>query len=347
MNGLVLNSVDVRYGDVVVLRGLDLVVERGSIVVVLGPSGCGKTTLLRAVAGFHRLAAGSIELDGVTLAAAGVHVPPEKRRVGIVPQEGALFPHLDVGRNIGFGLRRGDERAGRVAEMLELVDLAGYERRRPAELSGGQQQRVALARALAPAPALVLLDEPFAALDTSLRVQVRGDVRRVLRDAKATALLVTHDRDEALSMADAVAVMEHGVLAQVAPPDVVYREPASLAVARAVGDVVVVPATVRDGLATCALGRLLVRHGSPEGPVVLALRPEQIRLVDREHGGPHDGVEARVIDVEFLGQDARVTLAVGEVEVVTRVPAAARPRIGATVRVLVEDHANAFPSATG
>ncbi len=343
MKGLSLAGIDVRYSALEVLLGLDLAVDEGALVVVLGPSGCGKTTLLRTIAGFQRLHHGTIVLDDVQLAGPHVHLPPERRRIGIVPQEGVLFPHLDVGHNVGFGLRRSAERSRRVAEMLELVDLKGFEPRRPSELSGGQQQRVALARALAPSPALILLDEPFAALDTSLRVQVRGDVRRVLLDTKTTALLVTHDRDEALSMADAVAVMDAGVIAQVAPPDVVYREPASLAVARAVGDIVVVPGSVHGGVATCALGRLAVRPGSPEGAVDVVLRPEQLLLAAPElPTAPSEGLGGLVQRVEFLGHEARVTVHIGALVVETRVPADRRPAAGDVIHLVVKGEASAF-----
>ena len=343
MTGLTITGAEARYSAHEVLRGLDLTIEEGALVVVLGPSGCGKTTLLRAIAGFQRLHSGTILLDDVLLAGPHVHLPPERRRIGIVPQEGVLFPHLDVGHNVGFGLRRRAERDRRVAEMLDLVELKGFERRRPAELSGGQQQRVALARALAPSPALILLDEPFAALDTLLRVQVRSDVRRVLLDTKTTALLVTHDRDEALSMADAVAVMDAGVIAQVAPPDIVYREPASLAVARAVGDVVVVPGSVHAGIATCALGRLAVRPGSPEGAVDVMLRPEQLVLATLgQASAPGENLTGSVQRVEFLGHEARVTVRVGALVVETRVVADRRPAVGDAVRLAVHGAAGAF-----
>jgi ABC-type Fe3+/spermidine/putrescine transport system ATPase subunit len=186
-----------------VLRDLDLDVIDGHLTAVVGASGCGKTTLLRTIAGFVAPDAGTVSIDGQVVAGRGVHVPPERRGVTLVPQEGALFPHLDVASNVAFGLTRRQPRT-RVAELLELVGLAGMETRRPHELSGGQQQRVALARALAPEPRLVLLDEPFSALDAGLRESVRAEVRRVLRRAGTTALLVTHDQDEALSVADSV-----------------------------------------------------------------------------------------------------------------------------------------------
>ena len=194
------------------------------------------------------------------MAGPGVHVPPERRRVGIVPQEQALFPHLSVAANVGFGLPRGPERAARVEAMLELAGLPGLGGRMPHELSGGQQQRVALARALAPAPSVVLLDEPFANLDAALRVTIRTEVRRILREAGATAMFVTHDQEEALSTADTVAVMRAGRVVQVGPPDEIYRNPADLWVARFVGDAnVLAGELVGEGKVSCALGVLECR----------------------------------------------------------------------------------------
>ncbi|MET0711925.1 MAG: ABC transporter ATP-binding protein, partial [Jiangellaceae bacterium] len=201
MSELVVRGLEKSFGSVRVLDELDLVVPAGRLAAVLGPSGCGKTTLLRVIAGFESADRGTVVLHGAQVAGPGVHVPPERRRVGVVPQEGALFPHLTVAGNVGFGLTRAERRAGRIGELLDLVGLGGFGHRMPYELSGGQQQRIALARALAPEPALVLLDEPFNALDTGLRAAIREDVRSALRAAGATAVLVTHDQEEALSMA--------------------------------------------------------------------------------------------------------------------------------------------------
>ena len=208
---LTLRAVAKAFGRTQALAGLDLSVSFGALVAVLGPSGCGKTTMLRCIAGFERIDSGEITLDGRLVAGGRVHVPAHRRRVAVVPQEGALFPHLSVGDNVAYGLDRTARRSGRVAEVLALVGLAGFEQRMPHELSGGQQQRVAVARALAPRPPLVLLDEPFSALDASLRIEVRADVREALRADNATAILVTHDQDEALSTADQVTVMRADV----------------------------------------------------------------------------------------------------------------------------------------
>lgn len=312
MNDLHIERLAKSYGpQAPVLQGLDLSVPGGSLAAVLGPSGCGKTTLLRIVAGFLRADAGAVTVGGRPLAGPGVHLPPERRRIGIVPQEGALFPHVSVARNVAFGLTGLDrgERRRRTEEMLDLVGLAGYGDRMPHELSGGQQQRIALARALAPRPALVLLDEPFNALDSALRTGVRADVRAALRATGATALLVTHDQQEALSTADLVAVVRQGRIVQCDTPQDLYRHPADPWVAGFVGDAVLLQGTVADSGSTA--------H-TPLGPVVLAsppdglrtgtvvLRPEQLRLTDADTAA----VRGTVTDVCFYGHDAKVTIAV-------------------------------------
>ncbi|MGI9028934.1 MAG: ABC transporter ATP-binding protein [Ilumatobacteraceae bacterium] len=285
------------------LEGVDLDVEPGAMVAVLGPSGCGKTTLLRLLAGFDRPDAGTIRIGDREVAGPDRFVPPERRHVGVVAQEGALFPHLDVAGNVAFGLtgRTRRERARRVGDLLELVGLAGYERRRPHELSGGQQQRVAVARALAPEPAVVLLDEPFAALDTALRAAMRADVGDALATTRATVVLVTHDQTEALTMADTVAVMRAGRIVQRASPSDLYQRPVDLATAAFTGDVVVLPGTARDGMATCALGRVPAMGGA-DGEGHVMLRPEQIVL---DHAGL---IAATVEELRFEGHDALVRL---------------------------------------
>ena len=313
MSELVVRGLSKSFGSTPVLRGVDLRVPPGCLGAVLGPSGCGKTTLLRLVAGFETPDAGTVALDGRVVAEGRrVLAPPERRRVGVVPQEGALFPHLSVAGNVAFGLRgsRGRGRAGRrarVEEMLELVGLPGYGPRMPAELSGGQQQRVAVARALAPDPALVLLDEPFSALDTGLRAAVREDVRAALRATGATAVLVTHDQQEALSIADLVAVLRDGRVVQAADPARLYRAPGDVGVATFVGEAVVLPATLRDGRAETALGSLPVRpsgaRAARAAPGQVVIRPEQVVL-----GSPGAGVPARVQATTYFGHDALVQL---------------------------------------
>jgi iron(III) transport system ATP-binding protein len=298
------------FGGTRVLRGLDLDVPSGAVAAVLGPSGCGKTTLLRLVAGFEHADAGEIRIGGRVVADARTSLPPERRRVGVVPQEGALFPHLDVASNVAFGLPRrgaGSARARRerVAELLALVGMADLSDRMPSQLSGGQQQRVALARALAPDPDVVLLDEPFSALDAGLRAAIRQDVRSALHTTGATGLLVTHDQEEALSTADLVAVVRDGVVVQSAAPEQVYTAPGDLDVATFVGEAVVLPATVSAGVATTALGRLpLLRGAAGEaGAGRVVVRPEQVRMVRAGRGVP-----ARVLGTTFYGHDASVQL---------------------------------------
>ena len=305
------------------LRAVDLRVD-GGLVAVVGPSGCGKTTLLRALAGTERPGAGSIRIGDDVVEAPGTHLPAERRQVTLVPQEGALFPHLDVGGNVGFGLRawsRGARRA-RVGELLDLVGLPQAWRRRPHELSGGQQQRVALARALAPRPRVVLLDEPFSALDATLRVGLREEVAGLLRAAGATAVLVTHDRDEALSLADRVAVMHEGRVLQVGDPSAVYRRPSSMWVAGLLGDTVVLAARVVDGAAETVLGRLQV-VGAGERVV---LRPEQV-VPDPA------GVPAVVEAVHFRGPEASVSLRLGGQVLTARWPSTELPGVGEGVTV--------------
>jgi iron(III) transport system ATP-binding protein len=242
------------YGSHPVLTGLDLTVPAGSLTAILGPSGSGKTTLLRLLAGFDQADAGTVRIGGTIVDGPGEHVPPERRRIGYVPQEGSLFPHLTVAANVGFGLPVRERRGPRVAGLLEAVGLAGLGKRYPHQLSGGQQQRVALARALAIEPELVLLDEPFASLDAHLRAAVRADVQAIFRAAGTTAILVTHDQDEALSMADRVAVLRGGQIAQCAAPQDLYIRPADPELARFIGE-----ANLLDGELESGAG-----PGSPE-----------------------------------------------------------------------------------
>jgi iron(III) transport system ATP-binding protein len=331
------------FGDSPVLVDLDLEVPTGSLTAVLGPSGCGKTTLLRLLGGFEHADSGSIRLGEKVLSDRRTHLAPERRAIGFVPQEGALFPHLDVAANVGFGLPRALRRGDRVEELLELVDLAGLGKRLPHQLSGGQQQRVALARALAPEPGLVLLDEPFDALDAGLRAQVRGEVRETLRAAGATALLVTHDQEEALSLADVVAVMREGRIVQSADPQTLYREPVDAEVALFVGEAVLLNALLHGDHAETSLGRLPIR-GAPTGEQrgVVMLRPEQISCHDRPLTGSPRG---RVLTTEFFGHDAtaRVSLRGGGLEIVARSVGHRLPRVGDEVSIMVEGSALAYP----
>jgi iron(III) transport system ATP-binding protein len=323
--------------------GVDLVVPQGSLTAVLGPSGCGKTTLLRLIAGFLAPQEGTISFDDRVVAGAGRSEPPQQRRVGYVPQEGALFPHLDVRANIAFGLPRAQRRSARVTEMLDLVELPReYAERHPHELSGGQQQRVALARALAPDPSVVLLDEPFSSLDTSLRATTGQAVVRALHAAGATAILVTHDQDEALSLADQVAVMRSGRLVQAASPRDLYRSPVDADVARFVGGATALPAHVRDGVASCILGDLPLARACPDGAAEVLVRPEQVRLDSAAHEAR---VEARVTEVSFYGHDAacRLDLQPDGPALVARLVGLDVPEVGSVVKVGVAGGVVAFP----
>ncbi|WP_024796108.1 ABC transporter ATP-binding protein [Tomitella biformata] len=306
MSGLDIEAVRKSFSATEVLRGIDLTVQAGSTTAIVGASGCGKTTLLRIIAGFETPDAGSIALDGRTLAQGRQVVPAHKRGIGYVAQDGALFPHLSVRENIMFGLPWRRRRSHRgVAELLAMVSLEeNFADRRPEELSGGQQQRVALARALALEPKLMLLDEPFSALDAGLRAAMRKSVRDTLAASGVTTVLVTHDQEEAMSFADQVAVMRTGVLTQVGPPQEVYAHPVDRFTAEFLGDVVMLPATVTGtGVADCVLGVVPVPQGTPMGTAQIMLRPEQIVATSASVGGV-----AVVLEREFLGHDSLLRL---------------------------------------
>jgi iron(III) transport system ATP-binding protein len=304
MRDLTVHSLEKSFGSQRVLRGVDLAVPSASFTAILGASGSGKTTLLRIVAGFERPDAGEVRLGHEVVDDSGHRfVASEHRRIGYVPQEGALFPHLSVGRNVGFGLARGADRRPRIDELLELVGLSGYRRRYPHQLSGGQQQRVALARALAIQPEIVLLDEPFSSLDAALRASVRNDVLGVLQRAGTTSILVTHDQDEALSMADQVAVLREGVIAQVDTPAGLYGAPGDAQLARFLGESNLLEGEVRDGVATTRLGRLACAWSGTGGGgrARVLVRPEQIEL-----GEPTGQMDGTVASYEYYGHDAVV-----------------------------------------
>jgi iron(III) transport system ATP-binding protein len=275
-----------RFGPVPAVQDLDLTVAKGQIVALLGPSGCGKTTTLRLIAGFDRPDAGSMCISGrVASNAQGAFLPPEARRVGMVFQEGALFPHLTVAQNVAYGLPQAHGRQERVQQVLELVGLSALEHRRPHQLSGGQQQRVALARALAPAPELLLLDEPFSNLDPSLRQQVRHDVREILRATNSTAIFVTHDQEEALSMGDVVGVMNLGRIEQLAPPEEIFHHPATRFVAQFIGMVDFIPGSLEGGQLTTEVGSVPWPGNAPaSGPVDVMVRPDCLDCVAATEG---------------------------------------------------------------
>ena len=296
MSFIELHAVAKRFGTTPVLSDVNLVVPSGSITAVLGPSGSGKTTMLRLIAGFERLDGGSIAIGGRLVDDGRRTLRPQHRGVGYVPQDDALFPHLTVTGNVGFGLPR--RQRGSVPELLELVGLAGLARRYPHQLSGGQQQRVALARALAIKPSVVLLDEPFVSLDATLRVVLRHDVARVLKETSTTAILVTHDQDEALALADQVAVLDHGRIVACADPRTLYRDPPHLAAALSIGEANLIDAHAHAGAATCALGTIALRPdlaASLDGPCRLLLRPEQ--LLVHQQARPQTA-HAVVVDVQ-------------------------------------------------
>lgn len=323
MSALSVSAVDKSFGRMPVLRGLSLEVAEGSIAAVLGPSGCGKTTLLRVIAGFEAPDAGEIRIGGRIVAGPSGEIPPERRAIGFVPQEGALFPHLSVRGNVGYGLGRSPGRSARVLEVLDLVGLADLVERMPHELSGGQQQRVAVARAMAPRPALVLLDEPFSSLDAGLRWDVREVVQTAMRADGATAVLVTHDQEEALSCADLVAVMRQGGIVQAADPITIYRAPRDLDVAEFVGDAVTMKARFSGGFAETEVGRLQLRTPlPPDGVGVALIRPEQFVVTNRNgssappaESGP--AIAATAGQQFFLGHDALLAISLSSGAVVT------------------------------
>jgi iron(III) transport system ATP-binding protein len=343
--GLSVEGVTKSFGTVAVLHGVDLVVPAGRITAVLGRSGCGKSTLLRLVAGFDRPDAGTIALHDRTVVSGATVEPPERRGVGYLTQEGSLFPHLRVADNIVFGLPRARRRRGdRVAELLAMVDLDdSYARRYPHELSGGQQQRVALARALAPGPGIVLLDEPFSSLDAELRAATRETLKAALRQARTTALLVTHDQAEALSMADQVAVMRDGVIAQTGTPTELYRSPADPEIASYVGDAVLLDGRIERGVVTCALGRLPLLAGTNghTGDGRVLVRPEQLVIASRDAAA---GVPARVLTSTFYGHHASVQIELaGSADRLTARTSSHQPFAdGAEIRVTVDGAVTAY-----
>lgn len=358
MARLTCESIAKWFGSRAVLRDVDLEVGAGTVTAILGSSGSGKTTLLRVIVGFVAPDAGTVSIGGSPVAVAGRKpLAPDKRAVGYVAQEGALYPHLRVGQNVGFGLPRAErKKATRIAQVLELVGLGqDYMDRRPHELSGGEQRRVALARALAPRPRLVLLDEPFSGLDASLRVETREAVLRALAQEGSTAVMVTHDQAEALSMGREVAVLREGELVQTAVPEVLYRTPVDLDVARFVGEAVVLNGEARDGLVDCPLGVLDVLHPKLAGPVMVMIRPEQVRLARPTAGGGRDAatpdkraIAARVLGHSLFGPDTVVKLALecaSEVTVAARTFDRDLPRVGELVQVSVAGPIVTYPES--
>jgi iron(III) transport system ATP-binding protein len=301
-----LSRVSKSFGAVTALADLTLQVARGEFLALLGPSGCGKTTALRLIAGLEKPDSGTIAIGG-RVVAGEAWVQPGQRGVGMVFQDYALFPHMTVFKNVAFGVRSADRRdlAARVTAALELVGLAGLAARYPHELSGGEQQRVALARALAPRPEIILLDEPFSNLDATLRKTLRAEVREILHAARASAVFVTHDQEEALSLGDVVAVMEAGSLVQVAPPYELYTRPVTRPLAEFLGEANFLPGVAAGGEVASALGRLPLDRPC-NGPVQVLLRPEMLALTPAATG-PHT-----VEEVSYFGHDQLVRVRVGD-----------------------------------
>ena len=332
-----LRSVTKRFGAVTAVRGAELCVERGEFLALLGPSGCGKTTLLRLIAGFERPDSGEVWVEGRLVAGRSAWMRPERRRIGFVFQDYALFPHLTVAENVGFGLGR-RERKPRRSEVLELVGLTGYERRFPHELSGGQQQRVALARALAPDPSLVLLDEPWSNIDPLLRQTMRDELGAILRAAGVTILLVTHDREEAFSIADRLALMLDGSIVQAGTAEEVYYDPSDPWAASFGGSGNLVPGLARDGLVETLLGSFRIANGGAtrQGRVRALIRPELLELQ------PDPAGTAEVVGREFRGHDVFYRIRAGDGStLVSQRPSTEMVPLGA--RVAVRPHGAAVP----
>ncbi len=351
MSQLAVEDLHKSFGAQAVLSGLDLKAKAGSFTAILGPSGSGKTTLLRLLAGFEAPDRGTVRIGERVVDGEGRHVHPEHRKIGYVPQEGGLFPHLTVQANVAFGLPRKARRHG-AGDLLEMVELAELAKRYPHQLSGGQQQRVALARALAVEPEIVLLDEPFASLDAHLRLSVREQVQRVLQTSQTTTLLVTHDQDEALSLADQVAVLREGRIVQCAPPQDIYAWPVDDEVARFVGEANLIAGTMVEAeQVQTPLGSLPANwrgaQASTPCPVSVLIRPEQIEL--RSDGG--EGALGRVLSAGYHGHEIvlRVQLegGSGEGPIVVRAPGGTRVAVDSAVRLGVRGPVLVWPRMSG
>ncbi|MCY4530125.1 MAG: ABC transporter ATP-binding protein [Chloroflexi bacterium] len=339
------NGLTKRYGEVAAVEGVDLAVQPGEILSIVGPSGSGKTTTLRLIAGFESIDAGEISLRGEVVSGLKTHVPPERRRVGIVFQEHALFPHKTVGENVAFGLHKlgASERSERLREALELVRLTHLERRYPHELSGGEQQRVALARALAPNPAVLLLDEPFSNLDADLRARIRGEVKSILADAGVTVVFVTHDQDDALFMGDRIAIINEGRIEQSGTPEQVFHEPETRFAAGFLGVADFLPAEYSNGTVKTELGSFPM-SGESSGLCEVMTRPDDIEVTRSPEGS------ARVLSRTFQGiSDLYVIELPSGAVVRAERPHHKRFEPGDSVRVTVAPHyvARCFAQADG
>lgn len=306
MSAISVHRLSAGYDGTAIISDISFDLDHQKLLAILGPSGSGKSTLLKTIAGFLAPMAGSITIDGREVATVASMVPPEKRNIGLVPQEGALFPHLDVSANIGFGIKKDPKRKQRVAELLDIIEMTEFAHARPQEISGGQQQRVALARALAPKPQLIVLDEPFTALDASLRAQIRADIRSILTLTMTTAIMVTHDQEEALATADKIAIMSSGQLLDFGDPYDLYNSPTSLQAAELLGIINVLPATLDShDVAVTEFGPTELTH-----PVIdtkgrsgtLLLRPEAFAI------DALSSANATIVESTFHGHDSVLTL---------------------------------------
>lgn len=324
------------FGRVQAVRDVSFTVQPGQLLGLLGPSGCGKTTVLRLIAGFEVPDRGHIEIDGSPVVNGRLFVPPERRRVGMVFQDYALFPHMTVARNVGYGIPRHPDRAGRIQEVLSLVGLLGKEERLPDQLSGGEQQRVALARALAPEPRLLLLDEPFSNLDAGQRTRLRMEVRGILKRAGATAIFVTHDQEEAFSLSDVVAITLEGRIVQIASPQQLFNYPAGPDVAAFLGETNLVPGEARGEMVDCPLGRLPLVQPQV-GPVQVLVRRDAFEV--QEGDAPNASVSA----IEFCGAYQMCVLELNAGPRLTaRLPASNPLRPGQAIRLDVRTPVQAF-----
>jgi len=337
---LALSGISKSFGSQGVLKGLSLEVANGEFVAVLGSSGSGKTTLLRLIAGFDDPDTGEISIAGKTVAAKNVFVPAEARKVGYVPQDAALFPHLSVSENIAFGLKGLSKlaRTDRVRQLLKLVSMEAFESQSSTSLSGGQKHRIALARALAPEPELILLDEPFAALDAELRSRIRDEIKDVLDKVSSTTILVTHDQEEALSIADRVALLRDGNFAQVGNPREIYSAPVDLGVATFLGDSVIVDGVVEKDKVSTSLGQLTLLNSATEGSRgKVAIRPENFYLQPDLNG------DSVVVGRQFFGHDAVVEVKTPKQLIRARSSGPFAPEVGMKVTVWVRGAVNFYP----
>jgi iron(III) transport system ATP-binding protein len=332
---LEIKDLGVHLGSREILRNLTLTIPSGSFAALLGPSGCGKTTLLRTIAGLVRPSSGAIRFGKQLVSVSSLVLPPHKRNIGYLPQEGGLFPHLSVGENVGFAIAKsvsGNDRKLIIEEMLELVGLSGFNTRKPHQLSGGQQTRVALARALAIRPAIVLLDEPFSNLDHALRAEVSGEVVSLLKKSKTTSLMVTHDREDALVSADLIALMRDGQVVQSGTPENVYMEPVSADIAESTGDILELPAKRLRKNQAKLLSPLHLLSGKTAGEVEagsILIRPEEIQVREKMAGLP----KAKITQIHYYGHDAVLELSLPgfSKEIKVRVTGPLKFEVGKTV----------------